>query len=85
MRCQRSRRPASPAKRCRASCAAHSDFQERELIKRALLSAALAEALHRRGVPKPAAILAADMGFAAFYVDIVHEPFLVLEAVAAGT
>jgi hypothetical protein len=41
--------------------------------------------LHRRGVPKPAAILAADMGFAAFYVDIVHEPFLVLEAVAAGT
>jgi AcrR family transcriptional regulator len=80
--------------------AAHADLQERELIKRATLTAALAQALHRRGVPEPTASLAADMGMAVFYVgfghwlddpadrelvEIVHEGFDQLKAVASGT
>jgi AcrR family transcriptional regulator len=79
--------------------AAHADLQERVLIKRATLSAALAQALEQRGVPKSAASLAADMGMTVFYVgfgnwlndpadrelvDIVHEGFDQLKAVAAG-
>ncbi len=79
--------------------AEHSDLQERELIKRANLTAALARALQDRGVPEPAASLAADMGIAVFYVgfahwlddragrefhEIVTEGFDQLKAVAAG-
>ncbi len=79
--------------------AAHADLQERELIKRATLTAALAQALQRRGVPEPAASLAADMGIGVFYVgfghwltdpadrelvEIVHEGFDQLKAVASG-
>jgi AcrR family transcriptional regulator len=79
--------------------AAHADLQERELIKRAALTAALAQALQRRGVPEPAASLAADMGMAVFHVgfvqwlddphdrelvDIVHAGFDQLKAVASG-
>jgi len=79
---------------------AHADLQERELIKRATLTAVLAHALHDRGVPEPAASLAADMGLAVFYigfvrwlddpagrelVDIVHEGFEQLRAVATGS
>ena len=79
--------------------AAHADLQERELIKRATLTAALAAALGQRGVPEPAASLAADMGMAVFYVgfvhwlddpadremvDIVREGFDQLKAVASG-
>ena len=79
---------------------AHADLQERELIKRATLTAALAQALQQRGVPEPAASLAADMGMAVFYVgfvrwlddpaerelvDIVREGFDQLKAVAAGS
>jgi len=79
--------------------AAHADLQERELIKRATLTAALAQALQRRGVPEPAASLAADMGIGFFYVgfghwltdqadrelvEIVHEGFDQLKAVASG-
>jgi hypothetical protein len=56
--------------------------------------------LQQRGVPEPAASLAADMGIAVFYVgfvhwlddpaereldEIVHEGFDQLKAVAAGT
>ncbi len=78
----------------------HPDLQERELIKRATLTAVLARALHDRGVPEPAASLAADMGLAVFYigfvrwlddpagrelVDIVHEGFEQLRAVATGS
>jgi len=79
--------------------AAHADLQERELIKRATLTAALAQALQRRGVREPAASLAADMGIGVFYVgfnhwlndpadrelvEIVHEGFEQLKAVASG-
>jgi AcrR family transcriptional regulator len=78
---------------------AHADLQERELIKRATLTTVLAQALHGRGVPEPAASLAADMGLGVFYigfvrwlddpadrelVEIVHEGFEALKAVAAG-
>jgi len=45
---------------------AHADLQERELIKRATLTAALAQALKRRGTPDLAASLAADMGIGVF-------------------
>jgi AcrR family transcriptional regulator len=80
--------------------AAHTDLQERELIKRAALTAALAQALQERGVPEPAASLAADVGIAVFYVgfthwlddpadrefaEIVHEGFDQLKAVASGS
>ena len=79
--------------------AAHADLQERELIKRATLTAALALALKQRGVPEPAASLAADMGIAVFFVgfghwlddpaarelvEIVHEDFDQLKAVVSG-
>ena len=43
---------------------ANVDLQERELIKMAWLSAALADALRRRGVADPAARLAAEAGIA---------------------
>jgi AcrR family transcriptional regulator len=80
--------------------AAHADLQERDLIKRAKLSAALAQALRQRGVPEPSASLAADIGIAVFYVgfgrwlddpadrefvEIVHEGFDQLKAVAFGS
>ena len=80
--------------------AAHADLQERELIKRATLTAALAQALQQRGVSEPAASLAADIGMAVFHVgfgqwlddpadrelvEIVHEGFDQLKAVASGT
>ncbi len=79
--------------------AAHADLQERELIKRATLTAALAAALQRRGVPEAAASIAADMGIGVFYVgfgpwlddpaerelvEIVREGFDRLKAVASG-
>ncbi|MFE6848309.1 TetR family transcriptional regulator [Streptomyces sp. NPDC057686] len=47
---------------------ANTELQERELIKFASLASALAEALRRRGVADPAAILAAEVGVAAFKV-----------------
>ena len=78
---------------------AHADLQERELIKRATLTAALATALQNRGVPESAARLAADMGMGVFYVgfirwlddpanrefiEIVREGFEELKVLAAG-
>src|SRR4051794_22982836 len=48
--------------------AAHPELQERERIKLAALAAAVAEALRRRGVGDPAAILAAEAGVAVFRV-----------------
>ncbi|MFD6174815.1 TetR/AcrR family transcriptional regulator [Streptomyces coeruleorubidus] len=47
---------------------ANAELQERELIKLASMSAALAGALHRRGVAKPAASLTAEAGIAVFKV-----------------
>jgi len=79
--------------------AAHADLQERALIKRATLTAALAQGLQQQGVPEPAASLAADIGMAVFHigfaqwlddpadrelVEIVHDGFDQLKAVASG-
>jgi AcrR family transcriptional regulator len=50
----------------------HADLQEREMIKRATLTAALAQGLQRRNVSEPSASLAADMGIGVFYVGFVH-------------
>jgi len=56
------------ARRRQAIVAATPELQERELIKLARLSAALAGALRRRGVTDPAASLAAEAGVAVFRV-----------------
>lgn len=47
---------------------ANAELQERELIKLARLSAAISDALRRRGVAEPAASLAAEAGIAVFKV-----------------
>ncbi len=57
--------------------AAHAELRERELIKMASLSAALAEGLRRRGVAAADASLAAEAGIAVFRVSFerwVSEP-----------
>ena len=48
--------------------AANPELQERELIKLAGLATAMAAALRDRGVPEPAASLAAEAGIAVFRV-----------------
>jgi AcrR family transcriptional regulator len=56
---------------------ANAELRERELIKLAALASAVAGALHDRGVPEPAATLAADTGVAVFKVSFarwVSEP-----------
>jgi AcrR family transcriptional regulator len=53
-----------------AVIAANQELKERELIKLASLSAALAEALRQRGVTDPAASLAAEAGIAVFRIAI---------------
>jgi AcrR family transcriptional regulator len=58
------RRPFAQARR--RIIAANPALQERELIKLASLAAAVAGALRQRGVPEPAATLAADSGMAIF-------------------
>jgi MftR C-terminal domain len=62
--------------------AANAELQERELIKLASLSAALADVLQRRGVEDPAASLTAEAGIAVFRVaferwidEAQHEEF----------
>jgi AcrR family transcriptional regulator len=50
----------------RAVIAANSDLQERELLKRARLAAAMAEALRARGTDDTTARLAAELGVLAF-------------------
>ncbi|WP_439382745.1 hypothetical protein [Amycolatopsis lexingtonensis] len=44
----------------------HSDLRERELLKRAKLTATMAGALRERGIGEPAASLAAERGALAF-------------------
>jgi AcrR family transcriptional regulator len=56
------------ARRRQAVIAANPGLQERELIKLASLAATMAEALGRRGVPPPAAKLAAETAVATFKV-----------------
>jgi AcrR family transcriptional regulator len=48
--------------------AAHTELQERELMKLASLGSAMARALRERGVSEPAASLAAETGVAVFRV-----------------
>jgi AcrR family transcriptional regulator len=79
--------------------AKHADLQERDMIKRATLTAALAQGLQKRGLPEASASIAADMGIGVFYVGfvrwlddaeardfvmIIHEGFDQLKAVASG-
>jgi AcrR family transcriptional regulator len=51
-----------------AVISANAELRERELSKLAVLTAGLAGALRERGVPEPAANLAAETGFAVFKV-----------------
>jgi AcrR family transcriptional regulator len=82
-----------------AIISAHADLQERELIKLASLAAALAAALRQRGVPDPAAGLAAEAGIAVFKIaferwisdsadhglsQIIQDSLAELKAVTAG-
>ncbi len=82
-----------------AVIAAHADLQERELIKLAALSAALADTLRRRGVKDPAASLTAEAGIAVFRIafetwvgeadqrdlpQVIRESFDELKAVTGG-
>jgi AcrR family transcriptional regulator len=55
-------------RRRRAVIAANPELQERELIKLAALSAAIAGTLRERGVKEPAASLAAEAGIAVFKI-----------------
>ena len=79
--------------------AVHADLQERELIKRKLLTTSLARGLQGRGVSEGAANLAAEVGIAVFYVsfgrwlaepgerefeELVHEGFEELKVVSVG-
>ncbi|MET8145814.1 helix-turn-helix domain-containing protein [Sphaerisporangium sp. NPDC005288] len=88
------------ARRRRSVIDANPELQERELIKLATLSAALAGTLRRRGVTDPAASLAAEVGLAVFKVaferwvgdpaqpglsQLIRESFDELKAVTAGS
>lgn len=87
------------SRRRQAIISAHAELRERELIKLAKLSAAVAEALRRRGVAEPAATLSADAGVAVFkvaferwidesnqrsYRELVTDSVAQLKAVTAG-
>jgi len=79
--------------------AANPELQERELIKMASLSRAVAQALRRRGIDEPAATLTAEAGITVFRVaferwvaegnrqpllELMRESLSELRAVAAG-
>jgi AcrR family transcriptional regulator len=87
------------ARQRQAVITANAELQERELIKLAALSAALAGTLRRRGVPGPAASLAAEAGIAVFRIaferwtsepgqpdlpQLIRESLDELKAVTAG-
>lgn len=79
---------------------AHTDLQERELVKLATLSSALRETLRSRGVAEPAASLAAESGTAVFRVaferwvtgtdhprelaDVIHESLAEFKSLTAN-
>lgn len=48
-----------------AAIAASSELQERDTLKRVGLASAITDALKKRGVPEPAASLAAEIGILA--------------------
>jgi AcrR family transcriptional regulator len=87
------------ARQRQAVIAANAELQERELIKLASLASALAGTLRRRGVPDPAASLAAEAGIAVFKIaferwtggtsqpdlpQLIRESLDELKAVTAG-
>jgi AcrR family transcriptional regulator len=87
------------ARRRQAVIMANAELRERELIKLASMSAALADTLRRRGVGEPAASLTAEAGVAVFKVgferwiaaaeerelsQLMRESLDELKAVAAG-
>jgi len=87
------------ARKRQAVIMANAELQERELIKLASLSAALADALRRRGVAEPAASLTAEAGLAVFKIgferwvaegeerpmgELMEESMDQLKAVTAG-
>lgn len=55
-----------------AIVSANAELRERELIKLAALASAVAGALRDRGVPDPAATLAADTGVAVFKISFAR-------------
>jgi hypothetical protein len=55
-----------------AIVSASAELRERELIKLAALATAVAGALRDRGIPEPAASLAAETGLAVFKVAFVR-------------
>lgn len=80
--------------------AVNPELQERELLKGALLTSAMADALRRRGVTDPAASLAAEVGVIAFktafdrWINESNQPdlsreirasFDLLKSIVAGT
>ncbi|OON80082.1 TetR family transcriptional regulator [Streptomyces tsukubensis] len=87
------------ARQRQAVIMANAELRERELIKLASLSTALAATLRRRGVPEPTANLTAEAGIAVFkvgferwiaasgdraLVEFLRESLDELKAVAAG-
>jgi AcrR family transcriptional regulator len=87
------------SRRRMAVIAANPELQERELIKLARLASAIAGALRERGVPDPAASLAAEAGTTVFRIgidrwhgeaiqrpllDVIRDSLEELKAVAAG-
>lgn len=60
------------SRRRQAAIAANPELQERELTKLAALSAAIADALRRRGCPDLAAALTADIAIAVFKTAFEH-------------
>jgi AcrR family transcriptional regulator len=87
------------SRRRQAVIGANAELRERELIKLASLSAALADGLRRRGVTEPRASLAAEAGIAVFRVgferwvgasgeaslsDVMHASLDQLKALATG-
>ena len=78
--------------------AGNDDLRERELLKRAALAEAMADALRKRGVPDPTANLAAELGGLALhnalarwidpadesdFPDLAHEELAALRAATA--
>ncbi|MFJ2953336.1 TetR/AcrR family transcriptional regulator [Streptomyces sp. NBC_00669] len=88
------------ARRRQALVSAHTDLQERELVKLAALSSALTRTLRGRGVTEPAASLAAEAGTAVFRVaferwvdeadqprelaDVIHESLAEFKSLTAA-
>jgi AcrR family transcriptional regulator len=86
------------ARQRQAVIAGTRELRERELLKRAALTAAMADALRARGVPDPTARLAAELGSLAFrttfsrwaepasrqpFADLAHQALQELRAATA--